>query len=208
MRTAILTARRAVTPHTHDAEAEALCSHLADVGGGGQTVCAYVPITFEPGSIALLDTLLRLGTRVLLPVARADADGTPQPMQWGPYEPGRLVPAPFGLREPQEPWLPADAVADATAVLVPALAVDRARGATGARRGVLRPDVAVGRPGGTAYRGGPRRRTGRRGPGRSPRRRDDPRAHAAPRTRRAGVIQQRASASFIARFSFLDTHSP
>ena len=125
MRTAILTARRAVTPHTHDAEAEALCSHLADVGGAGQTVCAYVPITFEPGSIALLDTLLRLGTRVLLPVARADADGTPQPMQWGPYEPGRLVPAPFGLREPQEPWLPADAVADATAVLVPALAVDR-----------------------------------------------------------------------------------
>ena len=125
MRTAILTARRAVTPHTHDAEAEALCSHLADVGGAGQIVCAYVPITFEPGSIALLDTLLRLGTRVLLPVARAGADGTPQPMQWGPYEPGRLVPAPFGLREPQEPWLPADAVADATAVLVPALAVDR-----------------------------------------------------------------------------------
>ena len=49
----------------------------------------------------------------------------------GTTEPGRLVPAPFGLREPQEPWLPADAVADATAVLVPALAVDRA----GARLG-------------------------------------------------------------------------
>ena len=125
LRTAILAARRAVTPHAHDAEAEALCSHLADVGGVGQTVCAYVPITFEPGSIALLDTLLRLGTRVLLPVARADADGIPQPMQWGTYRPGRLVPAPFGLREPPEPWLPAEAVADATAVLVPALAVDR-----------------------------------------------------------------------------------
>jgi 5-formyltetrahydrofolate cyclo-ligase len=126
MRAAILTARRAVMPDTHDAEAEALRSHLVDVGGGGQTVCAYVPINFEPGSIALLDALLRLGTRVLLPVARGDADGTPLPMQWGPYEPDRLLPAPFGLREPQEPWLPADAVADATAVLVPALAVDRA----------------------------------------------------------------------------------
>ena len=44
----------------------------------------------------------------------------------GAYDPAGLSPAPFGLREPQEPWLPADAMADATAVLVPALAVDRA----------------------------------------------------------------------------------
>jgi len=36
------------------------------------------------------------------------------------------VTAPFGLREPAEPWLPADAVAQAAVVLVPALAVDRA----------------------------------------------------------------------------------
>ncbi len=32
----------------------------------------------------------------------------------------------MGLREPQEPWLPAEAVADAAVVFVPALAVDRA----------------------------------------------------------------------------------
>ena len=57
--------------------------------GGPQTVCAYVPIRFEPGSIALLDTLLRSTCRVLLPVARSDADGVPQPMQWGEYRPGR-----------------------------------------------------------------------------------------------------------------------
>ena len=126
MRTAILAARRAVTPESHDAEADALCGHLPDVVGRGQTVCAYVPIRFEPGSIALLDTLLRLGVRVLLPVARGDADGMPQPMQWGQYRPGRLVPARMGLHEPQEPWLPAEAVADATVVFVPALAVDRA----------------------------------------------------------------------------------
>jgi 5-formyltetrahydrofolate cyclo-ligase len=62
---------------------------------------------------------------VLLPVARDDAAGTPLPLQWGQYRPGGLVAARFGLREPAQPWLPADAVAGATVVLVPALAVDR-----------------------------------------------------------------------------------
>ncbi|WP_163701692.1 5-formyltetrahydrofolate cyclo-ligase [Mycolicibacterium agri] len=130
IRAQVLAARREVTPEVHDAEAEALCGHLAGIVRSGQTVCAYVPIRFEPGSIALLDTLLRLGARVLLPVAR-DADGVPQPMQWGDYRPGGLVPARMGLQEPQQPWLPAEAVADAAVVFVPALAVD----ATGVRLG-------------------------------------------------------------------------
>jgi 5-formyltetrahydrofolate cyclo-ligase len=131
MRTAILAARRAVTPESHDAEAEALRGHLSDVVGRGQTVCAYVPIRYEPGSITLLDTLLELGALVLLPVACRDGDGVPLPMQWGRYQPGELVAARMGLQEPQEPWLPAETVADATVVFVPALAVDR----TGARLG-------------------------------------------------------------------------
>ena len=126
MRTAILASRRAVTQEAHDAEAEALRRHLPGVVAGVQTVCAYVPIPFEPGSFALLDTLLQLDVRVLLPVARDDADGVPQPMQWGQYRPGGLVAARMGLQEPQEPWLPAGAVADAAVVFVPALAVDRA----------------------------------------------------------------------------------
>jgi 5-formyltetrahydrofolate cyclo-ligase len=127
MRAAILAARRAVTAEVHDAEAEALCRHLPDAVGSGATVCAaYVPIKFEPGSITLLDTLLRLGTQVLLPVARSDTDGAPLPMQWGNYKPDGLVPARMGLLEPQLPWLPAEAIADATVVFVPALAVDRA----------------------------------------------------------------------------------
>jgi 5-formyltetrahydrofolate cyclo-ligase len=125
-RRAILAARRAVTPDVHDAEAEALCGHLPDTLGIGSTVCAYVPIKFEPGSIALLDTLLRLGKQVLLPVARGDANGVPLPMQWGRYQPGGLVPARLGLQEPQQPWLPAETIAEATVVFVPALAVDRA----------------------------------------------------------------------------------
>jgi 5-formyltetrahydrofolate cyclo-ligase len=126
LRKAILAARRVVTPQRHDAEADALCRHLPDAVSGQHTVCAYVPIRFEPGSITMLDTMLRLAARVLLPVARGDADDVPQPMRWGEYRPGHLVPARLGLREPAEPWLPADAVAEATVLFVPALAVDRA----------------------------------------------------------------------------------
>jgi 5-formyltetrahydrofolate cyclo-ligase len=146
MRTAILASRRAVTPEVHDGEAEALCGHLPDVVGRGQTVCAYVPITFEPGSIAFVDTLLALGVRVLLPVARDDDDGIPQPMQWGQYRPGELVPARMGLQQPREPWLPADAVADATVVFVPALAVDRAGVRLGRGAGFYDRTLPLARP--------------------------------------------------------------
>ena len=115
----------------HDAEAEALRSWLSRLKINGRTVCAYVPVGSEPGSIALLDTLLELGAKVLLPVARNDADGIPRPLQWGKYRPGTLVSAEFGLREPPPPWLPAEAIGDAEVILVPALAVDR----SGARLG-------------------------------------------------------------------------
>ena len=107
---------------------------------------------------------------VLLPVARSDADGVPQPMQWGPV-----------------PTRPARPGAVRAARAAGAVAARRrggrrdrrvraraggrpGRGAAGARRGVLRPDVAVGRPGGAAGRGGPRRRTRRRDSGRAARR--------------------------------------
>jgi 5-formyltetrahydrofolate cyclo-ligase len=124
MRAQVLQARRNVTPRAHEGEAAALAAHLAGITAPGATVCAYAPIGSEPGSLALLDTLLARGARVLLPVARHDGD-VPMPLQWGMYRPGHLVAARFGLREPAAPWLPADAVADAAVVLVPALAVDR-----------------------------------------------------------------------------------
>jgi 5-formyltetrahydrofolate cyclo-ligase len=125
LRVAIVSARRAVGAQQRDAEAQALCGHLPGVVRNGDTVCAYVPVGAEPGSIALLDKLLELGTRVLLPVARSDADGTPEPLRWGEYRPAGVVEAQFGLLEPPAPWLPATAVADATVVFVPALAVDQ-----------------------------------------------------------------------------------
>jgi 5-formyltetrahydrofolate cyclo-ligase len=126
LRAEFLLVRRTLAPQLHDAEAHALCGHLPAFIGGGETVCAYVPIGSEPGSDELIDSLLRRGVRVLLPVARDDGAGLPVPLQWGEYRPGGLVQARFGLREPAEPWLAADMIAAATVVLVPALAVDRA----------------------------------------------------------------------------------
>lgn len=125
MRAQVLRARRTVTPEVHEREAAALTAHLAGIAAPGATVCAYVPTGSEPGSPAMLDEVLARGARVLLPVARHDEAGAPTPLRWGVYRPGRLVDAQFGLREPAPPWLPADAVADAAVVVVPALAVDR-----------------------------------------------------------------------------------
>lgn len=126
LRAAILAARRALPPHEHDAEAYALGRYVQALVADGETMCAYVPIGSEPGSAELIDSLQRRGIRVLLPVARHDTAGIPQPLRWGEYRPGGLVEGRFGLREPSAPWLSADAVATASVILVPALAVDRA----------------------------------------------------------------------------------
>lgn len=124
LRADILAARRGLAAHLHDAEAHALCGHLPAFIASGQTVCAYVPVGSEPGSIELIDSLIRRGVRVLLPVAHHDAAGLPEPLQWGEYRPGGLVEARFGLREPGGPRIGAHAIASAVVVLVPALAVD------------------------------------------------------------------------------------
>ncbi|KMO75669.1 5-formyltetrahydrofolate cyclo-ligase [Mycolicibacterium obuense] len=125
VRAAILAARAASTPHQRATEAAALTGHLLAWVTPGSTVCAYVPVGTEPGSVQLLDELTDRGVRVLLPVSRQDDDGVPQPLQWGAYRAGTLVRAAFGLREPAPPHLPAEAVGEASVVLVPALAVDR-----------------------------------------------------------------------------------
>ncbi|MCV7419305.1 5-formyltetrahydrofolate cyclo-ligase [Mycobacterium yunnanensis] len=124
MRAAILSARRAVPDAVRRAEADHLRRHLAGLAGAGDTVCAYVPVGSEPGSVAMLDDLVDGGARVLLPVARVDEAGHPLPLSWGEYR-GDLVAARFGLREPPAPHLPAETVASASTVVIPALAVDR-----------------------------------------------------------------------------------
>jgi 5-formyltetrahydrofolate cyclo-ligase len=130
LRERLLAARRSVSDDAHAQEARSLAAHVDALIGGG-TACAYVPVGAEPGSIEMLDALLRQADRVLLPVARTTADDSAVALQWGEYRPGQLVTARFGLLEPAGPWLPAAAVADASILLIPALAVDR----TGARLG-------------------------------------------------------------------------
>ena len=124
LRKQLLAARRSVADELRAAEARMLNEHLELVVSSGSTVCAYVPVGSEPGSVEVLDVLLRRARRVLLPVARTTGDDTPLPLRWGEYRPGGLTRGRWGLLEPQQPWLPESALAEAELVLVPALAVD------------------------------------------------------------------------------------
>jgi 5-formyltetrahydrofolate cyclo-ligase len=135
LRERLLAARRSVTDEIRGDEARLLAEHLEALVSSGSTVGAYVPVGTEPGSIEMLDVVLRRGGRVLLPVARTAADDSPVALQWGEYRPSQLVAARFGLLEPARPWLPATTLAEASVVLVPALAVDRAGVRLGRGRG-------------------------------------------------------------------------
>ena len=114
-------ARREQSRESHALEASALVSAVSALATG--TVCAYLPFGTEPGTEALVDALAAGGARVLLPVIPP----VPGPLDWAEYTgtaglvPGRLR----GVREPGGPRLGAEAVGDASLVLVPALAVDR-----------------------------------------------------------------------------------
>lgn len=131
MRERLLAARRSVPDVVRAQQAAALAGHIDALAVDGATVCAYIPVGAEPGSRDMLDVLARRAERVLLPVARTTAEDDAVALRWGEYRTGELVAARFGLLEPPGPWLPATAVAEASVVLVPALAVDR----TGARLG-------------------------------------------------------------------------
>lgn len=122
-RSRLRAARRAVTHEQHVAEAEDLALGVGTLVAGQVpgTVCGYLPVGTEPGSAAMLDGLLALGWRVLLPIVEEDG-----PLEWAVYYGvDGLHPGPFGLREPGGRRLGAAAVAEASIVLVPALAVDR-----------------------------------------------------------------------------------
>ena len=125
LREQLLAARRCVADDVRVAEARMLSEQLEPAVTAGSTVCAYLPVGTEPGSIGMLDMLLRRSGRVLLPVARTSADDMPLPLRWGEYRKGALIPGPWGLLEPPGPALPVSALAEATLVIVPALAVDR-----------------------------------------------------------------------------------
>lgn len=121
-RRALLGQRRAGSEITRSAENEALISAvLAWIGDGRiTTVCAYVPVDGEPGSLELLDGVRAAGSRVLLPIVVGA-----EPLDWAEYVgPDSLRPARFGLLEPDGERLGSGAIGEADAILVPALAVD------------------------------------------------------------------------------------
>jgi 5-formyltetrahydrofolate cyclo-ligase len=119
LRARLLRSRRAVPASVRAFEARALAGWLVRLSG---TVCAYMPVGSEPGSVAMLDALVTAGCKVLLPVVTG-----PEPLDWAVYQgPSGLAPARFGLLEPLGPRLGVSAVHSASTVLVPALAVDRA----------------------------------------------------------------------------------
>jgi 5-formyltetrahydrofolate cyclo-ligase len=117
----LLTARRRRSLADISEVARALAEHLLAVPEvrRAATVAAYVSIGGEPGTSALLDGLVGLGKRVILPVVLPGLD-----LDWAVYQGSTgLAPARRGLLEPVGPRLGLEAVATADVVLVPGLAV-------------------------------------------------------------------------------------
>lgn len=112
----LLAARRARSATDRAAARAAIAGHLTAALADVRCVAVYLPLPTEPLDPAL-PALLARHTRVLIPVVTG-----PSPLDWCEYteatRPGQL-----GIAEPAGPRLGAEAIADADAVLVPALAV-------------------------------------------------------------------------------------
>jgi 5-formyltetrahydrofolate cyclo-ligase len=124
LRARLLAARGELTAEQRTAAGRAIRDALLErpeVQMAG-TIAAYYSVGAEPDSRGLVYALWKRGSYVLLPLLRPDGD-----LDWASYEgPDSLVPGPLGLPEPGETPRGPGAVARADAVLVPALAVDRA----------------------------------------------------------------------------------
>jgi 5-formyltetrahydrofolate cyclo-ligase len=119
----LLEQRRTAAKSTRSAETAALRRDLLRWIADHRiaTVCAYVPVRGEPGSTELLDDLVEAGCRVLLPIVVGA-----EPLEWAEYTGAdSLHPARYGLLEPSGARLGTMAIAEADALLVPALAIDR-----------------------------------------------------------------------------------
>jgi 5-formyltetrahydrofolate cyclo-ligase len=125
LRMTLLAARRARPESARQAARDAMSLHVRHALAGMQCIAAYLPLPTEPLDAAALDVLAG-GARVLVPVVAGAA-----PLDWCEYlgnhptaaEPTRR--GALGIDEPTGPRLGPSAIADADAILVPALAVDR-----------------------------------------------------------------------------------
>lgn len=116
LRIPLLAARRARPAADRSAARDAVAWYLGAELGRRGCVAVYLPLPTEPLDPGLPAQLARV-MRVLLPVVTG-----PAPLDWCEYTDARR-PGPLGIEEPAGPRLGADAIADADAVLVPALAV-------------------------------------------------------------------------------------
>lgn len=100
-----------------------LAANALEAVGDARCVAAYASRSTEPDSGPLLEALRERGVRVLLPVL-----GPGLNRDWAEYRGADdlAVRAPGRPPEPSGPVLPAEAVAEADAVVAPALAIDAA----------------------------------------------------------------------------------
>jgi 5-formyltetrahydrofolate cyclo-ligase len=128
LRDQLVTTRRRRSLLEVSEAARAIAEHLLATPEvrGAATVAAYVSVGTEPGTGPLLERLLALGRRVVVPVLLPDYD-----LDWAVYDGSGVARARAGLLEPTGPRLGVEAVATADVVLTPGLAVDR----TGMRLG-------------------------------------------------------------------------
>ena len=120
LREGLLFRRRARQMVERTAAADAVASALLKGLRGVSTLAAFVPDPSEPGCGRLPGAYTELGARVLLPVIPSEG----RILDWAVYT-GELEHGRFGLSHPPGPRLGPTAIADAEAVVVPALAVDR-----------------------------------------------------------------------------------
>jgi 5-formyltetrahydrofolate cyclo-ligase len=120
LREGLLFRRRARSTAKRATAADAVATALVNGLRGVRTLAAFVPDPSEPGAGRLPDAYAELGARVLLPVIPPEG----RILDWAIYT-GELERGRFGLSHPVGPRLGSTAIAEADAVVVPALAVDR-----------------------------------------------------------------------------------
>jgi len=128
LRDQLVTARKRRSLLEVAESAQAIADHLLATPDlqRAATVAAYVSIGTEPGTGPLLERLVAMGRRVILPVVLPDLD-----LDWAAYEGPDSLERRRGLLEPAGRRLGLEAVATADVVLTPGMAVDR----TGMRMG-------------------------------------------------------------------------
>lgn len=119
LRQTLTAARKARNDQERRAARDAVTRHLRSALNRMSCVAAYHPLATEPLDPLFLDELA-LTTRVLVPVVTGNG-----PLDWCEH-PGPLRRSAHGINEPTGPRLGPSAITTATAILVPALAADRA----------------------------------------------------------------------------------